>query len=65
MSLLNPEPDKDQLWAIVKALDCNDDGVVSAEEVKVLFSKLLGVPPAEIPDDHDEACPMDMPIVKC
>ena len=47
-------PDKEKIWAIVKALDVSHDGAVSLEEVKVLFSKLLGVTVDDIPDDHEE-----------
>ena len=39
---------------IVQALDTSDDGVLEAAEVKVLFSRLLGIPVSEIPDDHPE-----------
>jgi hypothetical protein len=39
---------------IVDALDTNADGDLAASEVKVLFSKLLGIPEADIPDDHEE-----------
>ena len=37
-----------QVERIVKALDTNTDGVVSAQEVKVLFARLLKVDEALI-----------------
>jgi len=53
-SILKPTPDRVKIEAIVKALDVNDDGKVSVEEAKLLFSELLNIPMHEIPDDHQE-----------
>jgi len=53
-SLLNPRPDKTKVRKLVDALDTSGDGFLSRDEVKLLFSKLLGVDPTAIPDDHPE-----------
>jgi len=53
-SLLRPQPSRSRAEKIVSALDKDDDGVVSIEEAKDLFSMLLGIPAAAIPDDHPE-----------
>jgi hypothetical protein len=53
-SLLNPRPDPVQVTRIVEVLDVSSDGIISLEEVKLLFSLLLGVPVQEIPNDHKE-----------
>jgi len=52
--LVANKPDRDKVERIVKALDSSADGEMSASEIKVLFSKLLGIPEVEIPDDHSE-----------
>jgi len=44
----------EKVVAIVDALDVNGDGELSADEVRALFAKILGVPAADIPDDHEE-----------
>ena len=43
-----------KVGAIVDALDVNGDGELSAEEVKVLFAQILGLPPEDIPDEHED-----------
>jgi len=53
-SLLNPPADKRKVARIVHALDSDSDGKIMAAEVKVLFSKILDIPVADIPDDHTE-----------
>ena len=53
-SLLNPRPDKDKVTKVVQALDLDGDGSMTADEVKVLFSKILQVDESTIPDDHEE-----------
>ena len=37
---------------IVQALDSDEDGLCSSGEVKILFSAILGLPVADIPDVH-------------
>ena len=44
---------KSKVGDIVRALDKDDSGDISAAEVKVLFSRLLEIPVEEIPDDHE------------
>jgi len=39
---------------LLHALDTNADGTMDKEELKVLFSRLHGIPSAMIDDDHDE-----------
>ena len=38
---------------IVDALDSTRDGRLQTREVKVLFSRMLGIPVSQIPDDHE------------
>jgi len=54
ITALSPQPDRAKVEKLVTALDTDADGVVSAAEVKVLFSRLLGVPEDAIPDDNEE-----------
>jgi len=54
MPLLQPAPDKGRVRAIVLASDTNEDGTIDREEVRRLFSKLLGVSEIDIPLDHEE-----------
>ena len=54
MSLLNPQPDPARVEKIVAALDKDDDGTITAAEVKVLFSRILKIPEEDIPDDHED-----------
>jgi len=54
LSSLRPKPDRDKAMKIVQTLDTSGDGVLSAAEVKVLFSKILCVDVGNIPDDHPE-----------
>jgi len=54
MSLLNPQPDPVKVGKIVAALDKDDDGTITAAEVKVLFSKILKLREEDIPDDHED-----------
>lgn len=42
---------------IVQTLDSDDDGFVDTHEVKILFSRIFGVPPGDIPDDDEEGAP--------
>ena len=54
-SLLYPMPNKGKVEMIVQALEMdNPGGMLPVKEVKRLFSKLLGVPEDEIPNDHEE-----------
>ena len=43
-----------RLEAVVAALDVDGNGMMDSAEVKVFVSRLTGVPPAEIADDHPE-----------
>jgi len=54
MGFLKQAPDKAKVRDIVLAADLNEDGNVSPEEVKILFSRLLGIPEETIPVDHEE-----------
>ena len=54
MGFLKAAPDKDKVRDIVLAADLNEDGDVSPTEVKILFSRLLGIPEETIPVDHEE-----------
>lgn len=54
MSLLNPQPDPARVGKIVAALDKDDDGTITAAEVKGLFSRILKIPEEDIPDDHED-----------
>lgn len=63
-SLFDQRPDKHQVRRIVEALDTSDDGILSASEVKVLFSKILNMPLEEIRDDHPEARRIPQPCAR-
>ena len=39
---------------ILKALDVDEDGEISLQEVKVMFGAFLNIPPEKIPDDNQE-----------
>ena len=45
-------PLRSDVEQIVAALDSDNDGKLSVNEVKALYSRLLGVDEADIPDDH-------------
>jgi Ca2+-binding EF-hand superfamily protein len=49
-----PDTPNGKIAKIVATLDKDSDGSIDTEEVKVLFSRLFGVPESEIPDDDDE-----------
>jgi len=53
-ALLEPVADRIKVHAIVKALDADANGDVSAAEVKVLFAQLTGLHVEDIPDDHED-----------
>jgi len=53
-SLLRPLPDRRKVERIIDALDVDGSGDLTAGEVKVLLSRMLGIPAAHIPDDHFE-----------
>ena len=44
-----------RITRLVMALDSSGNGTLEVDEVKELFSRLLDLPTAEIPDDHHEA----------
>ena len=49
--------EKAELWMvekIVTSLDADGNGFMDTEEIKVLISKITGIPTQEIPDDHRE-----------
>lgn len=53
-SLFDHEPDRSKVAHLVKKLDVDGNGEIDVGEVKILLSKLLGIPPSVIPDDHEE-----------
>ena len=52
--LLNPKPERSKVERIVNALDTDRDGTVSAAEIVKLLSRMLGIPEAQIPADHED-----------
>lgn len=47
-------PRRGDVEQIVTCLDTDADGSLSVEEVKSLYSLLLGIDADEIPDDHED-----------
>ena len=52
-SLIDGTPDERKIKRIVKSLDTDGNGSLSAEELKVLFGRLFALDPTDIPDDHE------------